>query len=100
MVAVIGRLRFLRFASKGRTAGAVPDSLPRIPWPWDFARAFSSEVETGSREENASKQKDRAPFRFNRNGKSSSRRGEGRPNAQSAREGQSAWADADSACRH
>src|SRR5256885_9813702 len=35
-------------------------------------RAFSSEVDTGSREENASKQKDRAPFRFNRNGKGSS----------------------------
>src|SRR5256885_2063828 len=35
------------------------------------SRAFSSEVETGSREENASKQKDRAPFRFNRNGKGS-----------------------------
>jgi hypothetical protein len=29
-------------------------------------------VDTGSREENASKQKDRAPFRFNRNGKGSS----------------------------
>src|SRR3954471_22794587 len=37
-----------------------------------IARAFSSEVDTGSREENASKQKDRAPFRFNRNGKGSS----------------------------
>jgi len=36
------------------------------------ARAFSSEVGTGSREENASKQKDSAPFRFNRNGKGSS----------------------------
>src|SRR5882762_2312170 len=35
-------------------------------------RAFSSEVDAGSREENASKQKDRAPFRFNRNGKGSS----------------------------
>ena len=35
-------------------------------------RAFSSEVDTGSREENASKQKHRAPFRFNRNGKGSS----------------------------
>jgi dienelactone hydrolase len=38
---------------------------PRSP------RAFSSEVDTGSREENASKQKGRAPFRFNRNGKGS-----------------------------
>jgi hypothetical protein len=35
-------------------------------------RAFSSEVETGSRQENASKQESRAPFRFNRNGKGSS----------------------------
>jgi hypothetical protein len=35
-------------------------------------RAFSSEVDTGSREENASKQESRAPFRFHRNGKSSS----------------------------
>src|SRR6266571_583469 len=35
-------------------------------------RAFSSEVDTGSRQENASKQKDRAPFRFDRNGKGSS----------------------------
>jgi hypothetical protein len=34
-------------------------------------RAFSSEVETGSRHENASNQKSRAPFRFYRNGKSS-----------------------------
>jgi hypothetical protein len=31
--------------------------------------AFSSEVDTGLREENASKQKPRAPFRFHRNGK-------------------------------
>jgi hypothetical protein len=37
-------------------------------------RAFSSEVDTGSREENASKQESRAPFRFHRNGKSSSQR--------------------------
>jgi TorA-specific chaperone len=35
-------------------------------------RAFSSEVDTGSRKENASNQESRAPFRFNRNGKSSS----------------------------
>src|SRR5258706_10927399 len=32
-------------------------------------RAFSSEVETGSRQENASNQESRAPFRFYRNGK-------------------------------
>jgi flagellar L-ring protein precursor FlgH len=36
-----------------------------------YTRAFSSEVCSGSREENASKQKHRAPFRFNRNGKRS-----------------------------
>jgi hypothetical protein len=35
-------------------------------------RAFSSEVDTGSREENASKQEREPPFRFNRNGKGSS----------------------------
>jgi hypothetical protein len=34
--------------------------------------AFSSEVETGSRQENASNQESRAPFRFNRNGIGSS----------------------------
>jgi len=34
-------------------------------------RAFSSEVDTGSREENASKQEREPPFRFNRNGKGS-----------------------------
>ncbi|QOZ20301.1 hypothetical protein XI02_38755 [Bradyrhizobium sp. CCBAU 21365] len=43
------------------------------------ARAFSSEVDTGSREENASKQESRAPFRFHRNGKSSSSAGAGWP---------------------
>src|SRR4030088_3090854 len=32
-------------------------------------RAFSSEVDSGSRKENASKQETRVPFRFNRNGK-------------------------------
>ncbi|NLS72349.1 hypothetical protein E3H11_26310 [Bradyrhizobium brasilense] len=32
------------------------------------ARAFSSEVDPGSREENAPKPKSRAPSRFNRNG--------------------------------
>ncbi|THD54798.1 MAG: hypothetical protein E8A46_07970 [Bradyrhizobium sp.] len=35
------------------------------------SKAFSSEVETGSRRENASNQESRAPFRFNRNGKGS-----------------------------
>src|SRR5258707_2824745 len=36
-----------------------------------IARAFSSEVDTGSRQENASNQESRAPFRFYRNGKDS-----------------------------
>jgi hypothetical protein len=40
--------------------------------PFGGDRAFSSEVDTGSREENASKQETRAPFRFHRNGKGSS----------------------------
>jgi len=35
------------------------------------ARAFSSEVETGSRQDNASNQKSRPPFRFYRNGNGS-----------------------------
>jgi hypothetical protein len=35
-------------------------------------RAFSSEVETGSRQENASNQESRAPLRFYRSGKGSS----------------------------
>ncbi|UGY01487.1 UPF0280 family protein [Bradyrhizobium quebecense] len=34
-----------------------------------MSRTFSSEVDTGSRKENASKQESRAPFRFHRNGK-------------------------------
>src|SRR3984885_10526036 len=34
-------------------------------------RAFSSEVDTGSREENASNKEVEPPFRFNRNGKGS-----------------------------
>ena len=33
-----------------------------------YPEAFSSEVETGSRQENASNQKPGAPFRFHRNG--------------------------------
>jgi NitT/TauT family transport system ATP-binding protein len=39
----------------------------------DVIRAVSSEADTGSRQENVSNQESRAPFRFNRNGKSSSR---------------------------
>src|SRR5579859_3943091 len=38
-------------------------------------RAFSSEVETGSRQENASNQESGAPLRFNRSGRGSRRRG-------------------------
>jgi hypothetical protein len=34
-------------------------------------RAFSSEVDTGSRQENASNKKSRAPLRFHRSGKGS-----------------------------
>jgi flagellar L-ring protein precursor FlgH len=37
-------------------------------------KAFSSEVDTGSRQENASNKESRAPFRFYRNGKGSSNR--------------------------
>ena len=36
-----------------------------------LTRAFSSKVDTGLRRENATKQRIRAPFRFNRNGKGS-----------------------------
>jgi hypothetical protein len=39
----------------------VMDAIQRL-------RAFSSEVEPGSRQENASNQDSRAPFRFHRNG--------------------------------
>ena len=39
--------------------------------PTSATRAFSSEVGTGSRQENASNQKSGAPFRFNRNGEGS-----------------------------
>jgi hypothetical protein len=34
----------------------------------ESVRAFSSEVDAGSHEENASKQESNAPFRFHRNG--------------------------------
>jgi hypothetical protein len=37
-----------------------------------MAKAFSSEVDPGSRQENASNQESGAPFRSHRNGKSSS----------------------------
>jgi len=39
-----------------------------MPFGADQIRALSSEVETGSRQENASNQESRAPFRFYRNG--------------------------------
>src|SRR5712672_425682 len=41
------------------------------------AKAFSSEVETGSRQENASNEESRATFRFYRNGALASIRGQG-----------------------
>src|SRR6185503_5532519 len=44
-----------------------------VPEPAGFIRAFSSEVGTGSRQENASNQESRALFRFHRNGNGSSR---------------------------
>jgi hypothetical protein len=53
---------------------AVIKQLPDVIAADPFSRtpgAFSSEVDTGSRRENATKQKIRAPFRFNRNGKGS-----------------------------
>src|SRR5204863_9863964 len=40
--------------------------FPTGPIRGPTARAFSSEVETGSRQENASNQESRAPFRFHR----------------------------------
>jgi peptidoglycan/LPS O-acetylase OafA/YrhL len=51
-------------------------ALPLLLWTllrFVRARAFSSEVETGSRQENASNQESRAPLRFYRSGKGSSR---------------------------
>jgi general secretion pathway protein I len=45
----------------------------RLPTDRLPTRAFSSEVDTGSRRENASKQKAGAPFRFSRSGKVSDR---------------------------
>ncbi len=49
-------------------------SATRILLLGRITRAFSSEVEAGSRQENASNLESRAPFRFYRNGKGSSRR--------------------------
>jgi len=53
-----------------QAGGSSPPIFPSEAAPTQRTKAFSSEVDTGSREENASK-KDRAPFRFNRNGKGS-----------------------------
>src|SRR5882724_2494068 len=60
----------------GRAAAALAGRHSASSWCWRSrgTRAFSSEVDTGSREENASKQRNRAPFRFHRNGKGSRRR--------------------------
>ncbi len=58
-------------------AASMPGRKPAARWCAD--RAFSSEVETGSRQENASNHKSRAPFRFHRNGKGSSRNRDRRP---------------------
>src|SRR5579863_3998116 len=59
------------------TIGIITRSAADLALIWrtvcgDTAKAFSSEVKTGSRQENASNQQSRAPFRFNRNGKGSS----------------------------
>jgi ribosomal protein S18 acetylase RimI-like enzyme len=48
------------------------EPIGRLIFQIGETRAFSSEVDPGSRQENASKQETRAPFRFNRNGKGSS----------------------------
>jgi antitoxin (DNA-binding transcriptional repressor) of toxin-antitoxin stability system len=60
----------------GRTMARVKpvrksQALSKVSGTAKAAKAFSSEVDTGSREENASKQQSRAPFRFYRNGKGS-----------------------------
>jgi hypothetical protein len=47
------------------------DALIKAVEAAGVTRAFSSEVGTGSRQENASNQKFRAPFRFHRNGRGS-----------------------------
>jgi len=48
------------------------DALIKAVQAFAAARAFPSEVDAGSRQESASNQESRAPFRFHRNGKSSS----------------------------
>jgi hypothetical protein len=57
----------------GRDGGGTV-TLTRHEWTFAIAaiRAFSSEVEIGSRQENASNQESRAPLRFHRSGKGSS----------------------------
>ncbi|RXG88833.1 hypothetical protein EAS62_32190 [Bradyrhizobium zhanjiangense] len=56
-----------------RNSGKLSSNQPvfRFPCKRRRTKAFSSEVDTGSRQENASKQESRAPFRFHRNGKGS-----------------------------
>ncbi|QOZ22346.1 hypothetical protein XH93_00775 [Bradyrhizobium sp. CCBAU 51753] len=51
----------------GEGVPALPRRARRHPAA-RLTRALSSEVGAGSREENASKQESRAPFRFRRNG--------------------------------
>ena len=59
------RSRFIAGFPRALTASGRPERRSRS---WRTNRAFSSEVDTGSRQENASNQKPRAPFRFYRNG--------------------------------
>src|SRR5664279_5764404 len=58
-------------AALSRHSWVVSGSLAIIGC-WINRRAFSSEVGTGSREENASNKEVEPPFRFHRNGKGSS----------------------------
>jgi hypothetical protein len=51
-------------------AASIISSVRGNPFEWfDFAGTFSSEVETGSRQEDASNEESRAPLRFYRSGK-------------------------------
>jgi hypothetical protein len=50
---------FFFFLGRGRSVGhSIPDFLALVVF--GFTKAFSSEVDTGSRQENASRQKSRA----------------------------------------
>ncbi|WP_159008643.1 MerR family transcriptional regulator [Bradyrhizobium sp. S69] len=70
LVDAVDKVRRLRADLAGGRA-PVARELANLMRPSARFRAFSSEVGTGSREENASEQKTRAPFRFHRNGKGS-----------------------------